>query len=207
MKNFLKTKTAWAVSTFIVMNLAMIGNASAHCDGMDGPVITEAKAAIERRDVTPLLKWVPQSDERELKSAFTNTLRERSASKASPDAVDKKFYATLVRIHRKSEGAPFTGIKPAGQIEPIVAAADTSLKEKNVDHVVEHVLTQLEKSVRDKFAATVRSKEHVDESVEHGREFVANYVQFVHFVEALNNMATEQPEHQAADKKASGHAH
>lgn len=207
MKNFLKTRMAWTISTFIVLNLAMIGNASAHCDSMDGPVIIEAKSAIERRDVTPLLKWVPQSEERELKSAFANTLRERSASKASPEAVDKKFFATLVRIHRKSEGAPFTGIKPAGQIEPIVAAADASLKEKNVDHVVEHVLTQLEKSIRDKFAATVQSKEHVDESVGNGREFVSNYVQFVHFVEELNNMAALKPEHHAAEGKTSGHAH
>ncbi len=207
MKNFLKTKSVWTASAFVVMNLVMIGNASAHCDGMDGPVILEAKTAIEQRDVTPLLKWVPQHDERELKSAFAKTLKDRSAGKSSANDVDKRFFSTLVRIHRQSEGAPFTGIKPAGQIEPIVAAADVSLKEKNVDHVVEHVMSQIEKSIRDKFAATVQSKELADQSVENGRKFVSNYVQYVHFVEALNNMAEEKAEHHAAERKASAHAH
>ena len=207
MKEFLKSKKFLATSTFVLMNFALIGNASAHCDGMDGPVITEAKAALEKRDVTPLLKWVPQQEERELKNAFTKTLQERSASKGSPEAVDKQFFSTLVRIHRESEGAPFTGIKPAGQIKPIVAATDASLNEKNADRVVKHVLTQLEKSIRDKFIAASESKEHANDSVEKGRIFVSNYVKYVHFVEALSNMAENEPEHHAGDRKTSGHAH
>jgi len=207
MKNVLKTKTSWSVSVFILMNLTMIGNASAHCDGLDGPVITEAKVAIETRDVTPLLKWVPASSEPTLKKAFIENLQERLDGKALPAAVDKKFFATLVRLHRESEGASFTGIKPAGQIEPIVTAADAALKAKNVDRVAEHITAQLEKSIRDKFEATVHSQAYANQSVEQGREFVANYVQYVHFLEELNGMANQTEEHHATVQKASGHAH
>lgn len=30
----------------------------AHCDTMDGPVIADARQALEKADVTPVLKWV-----------------------------------------------------------------------------------------------------------------------------------------------------
>ena len=30
----------------------------AHCDTLDGPVVTEAKVALEKGHVTPVLKWV-----------------------------------------------------------------------------------------------------------------------------------------------------
>jgi hypothetical protein len=33
----------------------------AHCDTMDGPVVTTAKAALEKGDVTPVLKWVKEN--------------------------------------------------------------------------------------------------------------------------------------------------
>ena len=36
----------------------MPGIAKAHCDTMDGPVVATAKAALEKGDVTPVLKWV-----------------------------------------------------------------------------------------------------------------------------------------------------
>ena len=32
--------------------------ANAHCDTMDGPVVMAAKKALEKGDVTPVLKWV-----------------------------------------------------------------------------------------------------------------------------------------------------
>jgi hypothetical protein len=34
------------------------GNAYAHCDSLKGPVINDARIAIEKNDITPLLKWV-----------------------------------------------------------------------------------------------------------------------------------------------------
>ena len=35
--------------------------ASAHCDTMDGPVVAAARAALQAGDVTPVLKWIPNS--------------------------------------------------------------------------------------------------------------------------------------------------
>ena len=51
--------------------------AFAHCDSMDGPVVEDAQRAIAARDVTPVLKWVTQADEDQIRSAFEMTLAVR----------------------------------------------------------------------------------------------------------------------------------
>lgn len=207
MKNLIKTKTVLAAGVLIVANLAMSGTASAHCDGLDGPVIIEARSALEKKDVTPLLKWVPKNDEPTIKAAFAQTLSERAGGKGHQEAADLKLFEKLVRVHRESEGAPYTGIKPAGQIAPVVAEADAALAKKNVDHLAKHIAALVEKSIRDKFEKAAHSKEYADQSVEQGREFVSNYVQYVHFVEEVKNMVGESTEHHGATQKPSGHKH
>jgi len=46
--------------------IAINNNAFAHCDTLDGPVVKTARTAIEKSNVTPLLKWVQADDEKEM---------------------------------------------------------------------------------------------------------------------------------------------
>ncbi len=195
MKTLSKSKLTLIAGSFLFLNLAYIGSASAHCDGMDGPVIVTAKSAIENRDVTPLLKWVPENSEQTIKDAFAQTLKERASGKESVDVVDNRFFATLVKVHREAEGASFTGIKPAGQIEPIVLEADAALKNKNVDHLAEQIAKKVELAIRDKFEKAAHSEEYAEQSVSQGREYVSNYIQYVHFVEGINNLSSHSEQH------------
>lgn len=78
-------------------------------------------------------------------------MQERINGKAAQEAAGRKLFETLVRVHREAEGAPFTGIKPAGQIAPVVVEADAVLAKKNVDHLAKHVAAPVEKSVREKY--------------------------------------------------------
>ena len=55
--------------------LFMPSPVSAHCDTYSGPVITAAKQALEKGDVTPLLKWVKKEYEEQIKAAFKKRLR------------------------------------------------------------------------------------------------------------------------------------
>ncbi|MFA7269504.1 MAG: DUF6448 family protein [Sterolibacterium sp.] len=207
MNNLMKFQPALAAGALVLANFAMVGTASAHCDALDGPVITETRSALEKKDVTPLLKWVPEKGERAIKDAFAQTLAERTGGKAAQEAADRKLFEKLVRVHRESEGAPFTGIKSAGQIPPVVAEADAALEKKNVDHLAKHIAAQVEKSIRDKFEKAAHSKEYANQSVEKGREFVGNYVQYVHFVEEVNNMTEKSTGHHETMQKPSGHKH
>ena len=201
MKNLSKSKMALVVGSFVLLNLSYIGSASAHCDGMDGPVIVTAKSAIQNKDVTPLLKWVPKNSEQTIKNAFEKTLVERTSGKESAEVVDNRFFSTLVKVHRESEGASFTGIKPAGHIEPIVLEADAALKNKNVDHLAEGIAKKVELAIRDKFEKAAHSEQFAEKSVEQGREYVSNYIQYVHFVEEMNNMTSQSEAHGEAHAK------
>ncbi len=79
---------------------ALSKNAFAHCDTLDGSVVQTARIALEKGDVTPLLKWVHADDEKEIRVAFQKTLAVRAKGAAAKELADMYFFETLVRIHR-----------------------------------------------------------------------------------------------------------
>jgi hypothetical protein len=62
--------------------------------------------------LTPVLKCVQTKDEKAVKDAFGKALA--AWGKKQQESAEKKFFVSLVRIHRAGEGAPFSGLKPAG---------------------------------------------------------------------------------------------
>src|SRR5512138_3210950 len=92
--------------------LAMNGVLYAHCDTMEGPLIADAKKAMEQNNVNYALKWVPVANENEIREAFNLAMRVRGLSADATLLAEKYFFETLVRIHRAGEGVPYTGVKP-----------------------------------------------------------------------------------------------
>ncbi len=165
--------------------------AFSHCDTMDGPVVLAAKVALEKKDVTPVLKWVKKDAEAEIKAAFTRTLAVRAKGPEARALADQFFFETLVRVHRAGEGAPFTGLKPAGtEPGPAIAAADQALENGSVEKAVKLVTDGAAAGIRQRFAEAHAKKAHADHNVGAGREFVAAYVEYVHYVEGLH-LATQ----------------
>jgi hypothetical protein len=185
--------------------------AAAHCDTLDGPVVMTAKAALEKKDVTPVLKWVRKEDENEIREAFKKTLAVRDKGPEAKELADMYFFETLVRIHRAGEGAPYTGLKPAGtELGPAVEGADRALETGSVDALVNLVADAVAKGIRERFALAANKKKDADKSVEAGREFVESYVEFVHYVEGLYVAATGKTGHHGEPEAAtaeSGHKH
>ena len=157
----------------------------AHCDTLDGPVVTAAKKALEKGDVTPVLKWVKKEQEEEIRGAFKKTMAVRSKGPEAKDLADMYFFETLVRVHRASEGAPYTGLT-AGPAEPIIVEADKALEKGSVEHLVKHVTDAVAKGIRQRFQKTLEGKKHAEDSLAAGREFVEAYVEFTHYVERLH---------------------
>jgi hypothetical protein len=184
-----------ALGTAAALNLAAISTASAHCDSMDGPVISEAQVALANGEVTPLLKWVPAHDETTITRAFNQARKVRGVGPDAQQMADQYFFSTLVRVHRASEGAPFTGIKPAGNIEPAVMAADSALESGSVDELVAKVTTAVERGIRKRYEAAQSARQDADRSVEQGRAFVESYVQYVHYVENIHEAASSGGSH------------
>lgn len=179
----------------ILMALALAGawgwasSAAAHCDTLDGPVVGAAQRALNTGQVEHALIWVQKADERAVRAAFAQARSARAAGGAAAERADHAFYATLVRVHREGEGAPFTGLKPAGQIEPAVAAADRSLAAGQPAEVEKLIVERTQAGLRERFDHAAHSRRFAPNDVEAGRAFVNAYVDYVHYVERVHEAA------------------
>jgi hypothetical protein len=169
-----------------LLGLFWPNTALAHCDTLDGPVVATARTALEVGEATPTLKWVRPEDEEEIRAAFARTMAVRAQGEEARELADLYFFETLVRIHRAAEGAPYTGLKPGGTVDPAVAMADQALAEGSVDDLVETLSSAMANGIRERFQHAAETQQQADESVEAGREFVEAYVSFTHYVEGLH---------------------
>jgi hypothetical protein len=204
-----RTLAALSLASLLLFPLA---KASAHCDSLDGPVILTARAALEKGDVAPILKWVRPADEAEIKEAFQHTLAVRGKGPEARELADRYFFETLVRVHRAGEGAPYTGLKATvAEAGPAVVGADKALETGSVDGLVKLVTDEAAEGIRRRFARARELGKHADHNVAAGREYVAAYVDYVHYVEGLHAAASKtgghhgEAGHEAAPE--GGHAH
>ena len=182
----------------------------AHCDTLDGPVVIHARKALEKGDATPVLKWVKKADEPEVRTALQKALKVREKGMEAKDLAETFFFETVVRLHRASEGAPYTGLKPAGTDPgPVVREGDKSLETGSADHLVKHITQAVSEGTRRKFVLASERKKHADENVETGRSFVSAYVDFIHYLERLDRLASgHSPHGEALEKQGrSGEPH
>lgn len=198
-----KVFTMAAVAASIVVLQPQI--AAAHCDALDGPVVNAAKAALDRNDVALVLRWVTPDREADIRSAFERTVAVRSGGGEAKALAETWFFETLVRIHRAGEGAPFDGLKPAGHIEPFVAAVDQSLSTGAAKDVIDTVSAHVTRGVRERFARARDAKAEADHNVGAGRAYVAAYVEYLHYVEALLRAGAAAAEHQEGSVGRDGH--
>jgi len=97
--NMRNLKTAAGVATLAAMVgvvwFSVARMALAHCDTMDGPVVTEAQEALEKGDVTAVLKWVKTEHEEEVRAVFKKVLAARTKSPEAREVADMYFFETL----------------------------------------------------------------------------------------------------------------
>ena len=131
-------------------------------------------------------------DEKAVRAAFKKVLNDKAKS---TEAAEHKFFATLVKIHRAGEGAPFTGLKPAGAVEQAVAESDKSLVSGSSDTLVKLITDDVTAGIKKRYEQAAAAYNHKDESIAQGREFVEAYVAYTHYVERLHQDATGKGAH------------
>lgn len=155
-----------------------------HCDTMDGPVVADAKKAIEQNNVNYVLKWVLPDNEKEITDAFNLIMKVRELNPEARELSDMYFFETLVRIHRSGEGVPFTGVKPSGTpIDEKIKAADKSIEIGNLTPLEELVPKDKLEELKIRFDRVMSLKDFDVNDVKAGREYINAYVQFFHFAE------------------------
>jgi len=197
------------LTAIAVVPLALLlgfSTAFAHCDTLDGPVVAAARKALDSGNVNLILVWVQKKDEAEIRNMFQKAVAVRKAGGQAKELADMYFFETLVRIHRAGEGADYTGLKPAGKIEPPIAAADKSLETGKLQDVAQLISKRLEQGLHRNFEDVMKKKKYNPDDVAAGRAFASAYVEYTHYVERLYNAAeTLAPGH--VQKEAPGLAH
>ena len=169
----------------MILLLAGTGRmAFAHCDTMDGPVVLDARKALEQGNVNIILKWVKPENESELTDVFKLALKVRGLGPEARELADRHLFETLVRLHRSGEGMPFTGIKPSGTpIDKKILAADRALASGNLAPLEKLVPLERVPELRERFARARGLKDFAVDDVPAGREYIEAYVRFFHFAE------------------------
>jgi hypothetical protein len=168
--------------------------------------VAAARKALDTGNVNLVLVWVQKNDEAELRNAFQRARNVRKAGGEAKDLADMYFFETLVRVHRAGEGAAYTGLRPAGTIEPPVAAADRAIETGKLQGLAKVIFDRTEKGLHGHFDQVMAKKKYNPNDVEAGRAYSSAYVEFVHYAERLYDAAeTMAPEH--VQKAAPVHAH
>lgn len=180
-----------------------------HCDTLDGPVVMFARKALETGNANLVLPWVRREDEAEIRRVFDHALAVRKLGPEARALADAHFFETLVRIHRTGEGAPYTGLKPAGLDRgPAVPAADKALETGSVEALIKLLTDAVRGGINRHFYETYQQRTFDVNDVALGRKYVEAYVSYVHYVEGLWEVAQGSASaHHATHGQDRGHEH
>jgi hypothetical protein len=133
------------------------------------------------------------------------TLAVRGENAAAKELSERYFFETLIRLHRASEGEAFTGLKPAGSVDPMIAAADRALADGNIEPLSGRLAAAVAEGLKERFTEARAKREVAEKSVAQGREYVMAYVQFTHFAEAMGDLTSHGASPKHRESKTEGH--
>lgn len=144
-----------------------------HCDSLDGPVVAAAREAIARHDVRVVLPYVKADGEAEVRSAFDRTIEVRNGDPDVNDLADLYFFETVVRVHRAGEGAPYTGLKPAGlSVGPVIPLAERAIATGDARELTLLLTDTVADEIRRRLDVVRAREGHAHDGVAAAREYV-----------------------------------
>lgn len=173
-----------------------------HCDTRDGPVAKAVRKALEAENVNYILIWIPESSENELKKVFEKALKARKLGGAAKDIADDWVLETAVRLHRAGEGAPYTGVKPAGLDEgPVVPKAEKAIDTGDPKEVIHFINLTIEEELQRRFKLVYSKKNFNEDDVAAGREYVHAFIGFVVYSHHLYTNIVSNGNHEELREK------
>ena len=174
-----------------------------HCDSLDGPVVTAARTALDARDVDIVLPFVPADGEAEVRAAFDRALPVRVLGPQARETADLHFFETVVRLHRAGEGAPYTGLKPAGlSTGPVIPLAERAVADGSAEQLVDFLAATLREELEHRLEVVRRLADQREGSLEDARRYVEAMLGYEVYSHHVYQAMRATAHHEAAE-----HAH
>lgn len=171
----------------VVIPLFGEDNMPPHCDTLDGPVVQAAIRALDADNVNLVLPYVRAVGEEEVSDAFDKTMKARALGAEAREVADRYFFETVVRVHRTGEGAPFTGVKPAGLSEgPVIPLAEQAVETGSAAGVYEFLARELKEELEARLSNVTSLAARAGDSVPDAREYVEAMLDFEVFSHRLH---------------------
>jgi hypothetical protein len=186
-----------------------------HCDTLDGPVVTAARRALEAHDVNLVLPYVHEDSEDEVVKAFNKVSQIRREGTLEREIADLHFFEIVVRVHRAGEGAPYTGLKPAGlDVGPVIPAAEKAIETGHADDLVRLLTDTVRHEVTHRLQQVTQLKRHAGGTVAEARAYVQAMLGLQGWAHKVYETATatarahdEDHEHGAVRAREAAHVH
>lgn len=167
-----------------------------HCDTMDGPVVSACIRSLEECNINHVLPWLPEDAEDEMREVFDKVIEVRKLSPDAAEVADLWFFETAVRLHRQGEGAPYTGLKPAGlDWGPVVPMAERAMETGDPSKTIDLIINEVRRELRGRFDRAWERRSYDLDDVPAGREYVQAMLGFVLFSHHLYQAITESDRH------------
>lgn len=165
-----------------------------HCDALDGPVVLAARAALAASDVDLVLPYVHEDGAAELCDAFDQTVKVTAYGGEAKDLAERWFFETVVRLHRAGEGAPFTGLKPAGlDVGPAIPAAERALETGSPGPLVDVLCGELREQVERRLRHVAELRDRAGADVPAARALVEASLGLQVWANAVHRQVTADP--------------
>jgi hypothetical protein len=137
-------------------------------------------------NVDLVLPYVLKTGEQEVREAYHQVIEVRRDSPVARALADRHFFETVVRIHRAGEGAPYTGLKPAGlDVGPVIPMAEHAIETGVPDELIDLLARLVRHEVRRRFEHAMELKHHADENMDAARAYVQAMLGFQVYVHSL----------------------
>jgi hypothetical protein len=174
-----------------------------HCDSLDGPVVTAAREALDAGDVMLVLPFVPGDAEPEVRDAFERVAALRGGDPQAYAVAELWFFETVVRLHRAGEGAPYTGLKPAGlSVGPVIPLAEQAIASGSSEQLADFLARELRDQLAHRLEEVGARAAHRAESLSSGRAYVETALGYQVYCHHLYLAMRATDQHEAA-----GHRH
>lgn len=174
-----------------------------HCDSMDGPVVAAAREALEAADVNLVLPFVPAESEAEVRAAYDRVAPLRDTGPQVRETAELWFFETVVRLHRAGEGAPYTGLKPAGlSVGPVIPLAERAIESGSSQQLGDYLTDVLRAELEQRLDAVRHLAAHRARSLEDERRYVEAMLGYQVYSHHLYGAMRAADQHEA-----SAHSH